>query len=288
MLLDETRQALIKQFEHTDILDHGFIRLDDLMGDDHDVCRSARISTGNTRGKRDLARDAKLIHYLVRNHHDSPLEMCSAKLHIRLPIFVMRQMVRHRTAKLNELSGRYSEIPHDFYVPEQDQIRQQDTINRQGSAAPVEDLTGRRQCFEMRSIGTAAFDQYDVALDAGVSRETARMMLPLATYTEIFWQMDLRNLLHFIELRASPHAQYEIRVYADVLAKIVAAWVPQVWDAFEQYRLHSTTASWAVMKALAKSPEVMAAIMKALEPDQDVMDYRATADDFLAAIRALI
>jgi thymidylate synthase (FAD) len=289
MLLDETRQALVKQFEHTDVLDHGFVRLDDLMGDDHDVCRAARLSTGNTRAKIDLVRDAKLIHYLMRHEHLTPFEQCEIKLHMRLPIFVARQILRTRTASPNEMSGRYSELPNEFYIPENQHIRKQDSINKQGSAEPVDELTARRQSFGMRSVCEADFDQYHVGLDAGVARETARIVLPLGTYTEIIFKIDLRNLLHFIVLRTDPHAQYEIQVYADVMAKIVRAWVPQTWDAFEQYRLNATVASWAVMTALAKNPNCVASIAAALtDSNPNVVDFRTTADEFIVALKSLV
>lgn len=288
MLSDVTRHSLCDRFSDIKLLDHGSLSLEDLMGDDHDVCRAARISTRKANAKVDPTRDAKLIHYLMRNKHASPFEQCEIKLHMRLPIFVARQLLRTRTASPNEMSGRYSELPNYFYIPENERIRKQDYANKQGSTEPVDELTARRQSFGMRISCESSFDQYRSNLDAGVARETARIVLPLSTYTEVIWKIDLRNLLNFISLRMDAHAQYEIRVYADVMADIVKAWLPMVWDAFEQYVLHSVNVSWALMQAIVASPETVAAIERAIMAvSPSVVDFDATRKEFLQKLKSV-
>ena len=203
------------------VLDHGFLEVIDLMGSDVDICAAARISTGSK--ARSPEDDTKLITYLWRHKHTSPFEMCELKVHLKLPIFVARQLVRHRTASLNEYSGRYSEMRPEFYIPAV--FKSQDTKNRQGSAEPLPSDLSETLRTELMGCA-AAFSQYQRMLAAGCSKELARIVLPLNTYTEWVWKIDLHNLLHFLTLRCDPYAQGEIRAYADTLAAIVRDWCP--------------------------------------------------------------
>jgi thymidylate synthase (FAD) len=216
------------------VLDHGFFIVREVMGSDKAIADSARMSYG--RGTKKVNPDAGLINYLVQNYHTSPLEMGEIRVHMRLPIFVMRQLVRHRTANLNEYSGRYSEMVRLFYVPELAQICSQDKVNKQGSAEPLDEQDAvniQNQIFEQSN---AAFDAYELLLAQGVSRETARIVLPLNTYTEVVWKMDVSNLIKFLKLRDDSHAQYEIRVYAKLLAEALGHFFPDVYAAYERDR----------------------------------------------------
>jgi len=219
----------------TPVLDHGFIQLKDHMGSDKAIAESARMSYG--RGTKKVNNDQGLINYLVRNHHTSPLEMGEIKVHMRLPIFVMRQWVRHRTANLNEYSGRYSEMVRLWYVPEDDQIKYQGLVNKQMSGDPLPaDKAAEARALIDASAHTS-FDTYEELLnDLDVSRETARIVLPLNTYTEVVWKMDVSNLLKFLWLRDDEHAQWEIRVYAIEIAKLVKQLFPMVYAAYERSR----------------------------------------------------
>lgn len=214
------------------VLDHGFFIVREVMGSDTSIAESARMSYG--RGTKKVNSDSGLINYLVQNHHTSPLEMGEVKVHMRLPIFVMRQLVRHRTANLNEYSGRYSEMVRLFYVPELAQICFQDKVNKQGSAEQLpDDIAGF--CQEMiLDAANKSFDTYEALLANGVSRETARIVLPLNTYTEVVWKMDVSNLIKFLMLRDDSHAQYEIRVYAKLLAETLGRFFPDVYAAYER------------------------------------------------------
>jgi thymidylate synthase (FAD) len=222
----------------TPVLDYGFFKVLEVMGSDKTICESARMSYG--RGTKRLNNDEGLINYLVRHHHTSPLEMGEIRMHIRMPIFVMRQWVRHRTANLNEYSGRYSEMVRLFYVPEPDQICLQDKVNKQGSAEPI----GEPKVFNARgiieNISNDAFDEYEKLLRMGVSRETARIILPLNTYTEVVWKLDVSNLLKFLWLRDDSHAQWEIRQYALHVAAAVKEHFPLVYAAYERTRASTT------------------------------------------------
>jgi thymidylate synthase (FAD) len=214
------------------VLDHGFFIVREVMGSDKAIADSARMSYG--RGTKKKNTDTGLINYLVQNHHTSPLEMGEIRVHMRLPIFVMRQLVRHRTANLNEYSGRYSEMVRLFYVPHPEQICYQDTINKQGSAEPLDFHTANKIRRQIENTSNAAFDDYEDLLAQGVSRETARIVLPLNTYTEVVWKMDVSNLIKFLRLRDDSHAQYEIRVYAKLIAEALAHFFPAVYAAYER------------------------------------------------------
>jgi thymidylate synthase (FAD) len=214
------------------VLDHGFFIVREVMGSDKAIADSARMSYG--RGTKKVNSDQGLINYLVQNHHTSPLEMGEIRVHMRLPIFVMRQLVRHRTANLNEYSGRYSEMVRLFYVPESEQICYQDKVNKQGSAEPLPKNKAKLVQEAIKIVCNNAFDSYEALLLQGVSRETARIVLPLNTYTECVWKMDVSNLIKFLMLRDDAHAQYEIRVYAKLLAEALAHFFPDVNAAYER------------------------------------------------------
>ena len=222
------------------------------------VVQAARVSYG--KGTRKISNDRGLIRYLLRHRHTTPLEMCEIKLHVKLPMFVARQWIRHRTANVNEYSARYSVLDHEFYVPEPDILAAQSAGNRQGrdeslTAAAAEEARG-----EIAELSDEAYALYQRLLNEtqdgetpdrqGVARELARMVLPVNYYTQWYWKIDLHNLLHFLSLRADPHAQYEIRAYADAICEIVAAWVPLVWEAFEDYRLSGAAISGPGLAAL--------------------------------------
>lgn len=228
------------------VLDHGFVRVIDYMGDDSAIVQSARVSYGaGTKRRRD---DSGLINYLMRNRHTSPFEMCELKLHVKLPIFVARQWVRHRAASLNEYSARYSILDSEFYIPQPEALAKQATTNRQGRGETLEGESAHRVLELLRADAKRAYIHYehllgetstgDVIPDGfGLARELARMDLTLNVYTQWYWKIDLHNLLHFVKLRADPHAQYEIRAYAVLLLRIIKAWVPLTYEAFRQYRL---------------------------------------------------
>ena len=209
----------------------GFVKLLDVMGDDEEVENSARISYGE--GTRKVNQTRNLIRYLMRHKHTSPFEMCEVKFHLKLPIFIMRQLVRHRTANLNEYSGRYSVMSDEFYLPEGDYLAKQSTTNNQGRGEPL-DSQGLLQ-FEFNRIYDGASMAYQVLLEHELSREVARAVLPVANYTECIWKIDLHNFFHFVKLRADSHAQKEIRDYADTMYELVKPNFPICCEAFEDY-----------------------------------------------------
>jgi len=212
------------------ILDHGFVRLVDHMGDDARIVQSARVSYG--KGTKTLREDQQLIKYLYTNKHTSPFEQVIFTFHIKLPIFVARQWIRHRTARVNEISGRYSEYTPDFYIPDLDRIREQDYINRQGSGKELHVDIQKRAIELISEECYRIYDKYKKLLEMGVSREVARIILPLNIYTEWYWQMDLHNLMHFLKLRLEEKAQWEIRQYARAILDIIKEIVPMSYDVF--------------------------------------------------------
>lgn len=227
------------------VLDHGFVRVIDYMGDDAAICQAARVSYG--KGTKSVQNDEGLIRYLMRHWHSTPFEMCEVKLHVKLPVFVARQWIRHRTANVNEYSARYSILDREFYIPAPDKVAAQSVVNNQGRG---EVLTGAEaaQVLEiLKADSTRAYDNYEAMISQegqqGLARELARMNLPANIYTQWYWKVDLHNLFHFLRLRADAHAQYEIRVYADEICKIVADWVPFAYRAFEDYRIGGATLS---------------------------------------------
>lgn len=235
------------------VLNHGFVRVIDYMGDDSAVVQAARVSYGA--GTKSVSDDRGLIRYLMRHHHSTPFEMCEIKLHVKLPVFVARQWIRHRTANVNEYSARYSILDREFYVPDAANIAKQSPTNSQGRAEDTDDMRPEEIQEIMRKAANSAFDDYDLMIDDegyGVARELARINLPLSAYTQWYWKVDLHNLLHFLRLRCDPHAQYEIRVYADVIAKLLSQWVPLAMGAFEDYKLKAVTLSSMEFEALRR------------------------------------
>jgi thymidylate synthase (FAD) len=220
------------------VLDDGFVRVLDYMGDDTAVVQAARISYGA--GTKRISEDRGLIRYLMRNSHSTPFEMCDVKFHLRVPMDTWRQYVRHRTASINEYSTRYSVAIDAAQQTQPDQWRLQSAQNRQGSSGMLSREIGEKLSAAERALQDAARRVYEERLAAGVAREQARKDLPLSTYTEAYWKINLHNLLHFLDLRMDDHAQEEIRAYARVIGeRVVAAWVPLVWEAFLDYRRHA-------------------------------------------------
>jgi len=224
------------------VLDNGFVRVVDYMGDDSAIVQAARTSYG--KGTKRRHEDRGLIRYLMRHAHTTPFEMCEIKLHVRVPMDVWRQWIRHRTASVNEYSTRYSEAIDAAQRTAPDAWRLQSTGNRQGSSGVLPVEQGLRLSAEEGRLQRQARDLYEARLAAGVAREQARKDLPLSTYTEAYWKIDLQNLLHFLDLRMDEHAQQEIRAYANVIGEqIVAQWVPLTWEAFLDYRRGGMTLS---------------------------------------------
>ena len=222
-----------------DVLDHGFIRVIDYMGDDAAICQAARVSYG--KGTKSVQNDEGLIRYLMRHWHSTPFEMCEIKLHVKLPVFAARQWIRHRTANVNEYSARYSILDREFYIPEAGNLAAQSVINNQGRGEALSGEEAARVLEYLKGDAARCYDHYAEMIDQegqqGLARELARMNLPANIYTQWYWKVDLHNLFHFLRLRADAHAQYEIRVYADAICKVVADWVPAAYGAFEDYRL---------------------------------------------------
>ena len=224
----------------------GFVKLLDVMGNDEEVENSARISYGE--GTRKVNQTRNLIRYLMRHKHTSPFEMCEVKFHLKLPIFIMRQLVRHRTANLNEYSGRYSVMSNEFYLPEGDYLAKQSTTNSQGRGEVLEQQ-GLLQ-FEFNRIYDGASMAYQVLLEHDLSREVARALLPVANYTECIWKIDLHNFFHFVKLRSDDHAQREIRDYADAMYELVKPNFPLCCEAFEDYVQGAKTFSKQEMEVI--------------------------------------
>ena len=227
------------------VLDHGFVRVVDYMGDDAAICQAARVSYG--RGTKSVQNDEGLIRYLMRHWHSTPFEMCEVKLHVKLPVFVARQWIRHRTANVNEYSARYSILDREFYIPEPEALAAQSVINNQGRGEVLTGEEAEKVLRLLKNDSAQTYDHYEKMISQegqkGLARELARMNLPANIYTQWYWKVDLHNLLHFLRLRADSHAQFEIRVYADEICKLVGDWVPFAYAAFEDYRLGGATLS---------------------------------------------
>ena len=236
------------------VLDHGLIRVVDYMGDDAAITQAARVSYG--RGTKSVNTDEGLIRYLMRHWHSTPFEMCEVKFHVKLPVFVARQWIRHRTANVNEYSARYSILDREFYIPAPEHLSAQSSVNRQGRGELLEGAEAARVLDMLREDAMRSYDHYEDMLSQdgqkGLARELARMNLPANIYTQWYWKVDLHNLFHFLRLRADPHAQYEIRVYAEAMCKIVQDWVPLAYGAFQDYRLGGATLSGKAMEVLRR------------------------------------
>ena len=249
-------------FRAIPLLDHGFIRVIDYMGDDGAIVQAARVSYG--RGTKRMSEDASLIRYLMRHWHSTPFEMCEIKYHVKLPIFVARQWIRHRMANVNEYSARYSVMDREFYIPEPGQLAAQSAANRQGRGDVLEGAEAAEVLALLRDDAARNYDHYAQMLNEaadgtvadesrqGLARELARMNLTLNTYTQWYWKTDLHNLLHFCRLRADAHAQHEIRVYAEAMLETVKAWVPAAYEAFLDYRLGAVTFSAQMLSVLKR------------------------------------
>ena len=251
----------------------GFVKLLDVMGDDEEVENAARISYGE--GTRKVSQTRNLIRYLMRHKHTSPFEMCEVKFHLKLPIFVMRQLVRHRTANLNEYSGRYSVMSNEFYLPEGDYLAKQSTTNSQGRGEVLEQQ-GLLQ-FEFNRIYDGASMAYQVLLEHDLSREVARALLPVANYTECIWKIDLHNFFHFVKLRSDSHAQREIRDYADAMYELVKPNFPLCCEAFEDYIQGATTFSkqeMGVIRELLEYADTKAALAGMSVKDVGVLESK--------------
>jgi len=241
-------------------LDHGFIRVVDYMGDDQAVVQAARVSYG--KGTTRVSEDRGLIRYLMRHRHSTPFEMCEIKLHVKLPMFIARQWIRHRTASINEYSARYSVLDKEFYIPDAKDLAVQSVSNRQGRGAVLSETDSNEALKMLKRDAEKCFDTYEYLLNEksngdiidknrdGLARELARINLTLNTYTQWYWKTNLHNLMNFIYLRADSHAQYEIRVYADIIYDIMKAWVPITAEAFSSYRSGSIELSTEAMKVI--------------------------------------
>ncbi|MBV6632056.1 MAG: FAD-dependent thymidylate synthase [Alphaproteobacteria bacterium] len=272
----DTRRATVPALEETlyepiPVLDHGFVRVIDYMGDDSAIVQAARVSYG--KGTKKVSTDAGLIKYLMRHWHSTPFEMCEIKFHIKLPIFIARQWIRHRTANVNEYSARYSVLDREFYIPAQDQLAAQSLTNRQGrdGEAVLQGEEAERVLNILRDDAYRTYSNYEELLNedadgnvldeerTGLARELARMNLTLNTYTQWYWKTDLHNLMHFLRLRADAHAQYEIRVYAEAMTEVLRNWVPLTHAAYEEYRegaVHLSKSGLDVVKRKLAGEEV--------------------------------
>ncbi|HZJ09248.1 MAG TPA: FAD-dependent thymidylate synthase [Trueperaceae bacterium] len=231
------------------VLDHGFVRLVDYLGGDDRIVQAARVSYGE--GTKSVREDSALIDYLLRHQHTSPFEQVIFTFHVKMPIFVARQWLRHRTARLNEISGRYSVMRDEFYLPRGFEIRYQSSLNKQGSDARDVPAELRQRVLDLLRDGqTRAYKEYEELLGDDVARELARVNLPLSLYTEMYWQIDLNNLFHFLRLRLDWHAQYEIRAYGDAVAAAVKAVCPAAYEAFEEHILHGRSFSRSELELL--------------------------------------
>ncbi len=221
------------------VLDHGFVRVIDYMGDDAAITQAARVSYG--KGTKAVSNDEGLIRYLMRHWHSTPFEMCEVKLHVKLPVFVARQWIRHRTANVNEYSARYSILDREFYIPRPEDLAAQSVVNNQGRGEALTGDEAHRVLEYLKGDAARCYDHYEEMIgqegQQGLARELARMNLPANIYTQWYWKVDLHNLFHFLRLRADAHAQYEIRVYAEEICKLVKDWVPFAYSAFEDYRM---------------------------------------------------
>ena len=242
----KAEELLDKEFP---VLDHGFVRLVDYMGSDDAIVQAARVSYGT--GTKKVSEDRGLIRYLMRHRHTTPFEMVEFKFHVKLPIFVARQWIRHRSANVNEYSGRYSIMKEEFYIPEAADIRFQSEVNKQGRSSEVAPDDLKEKFLEhLKATNKELYAKYQEFNEAGLARELSRINLPLSLYTEWYWKIDLHNLFHFLSLRMDDHAQKEIKVYADVMATMVEAVCPMAYEAFMDYRINSYSFSGVEMNAI--------------------------------------
>ena len=254
-----TKRATVKDLENSlftiyPVLDHGLVRVIDYMGDDDAIVQAARVSYGA--GTKKAQDDNSLIRYLMRHWHSTPFEMCEIKFHVKLPVFVARQWIRHRTANVNEYSARYSILDKEFYIPDPVNLATQSKINNQGRGAVLEAEDAQKVLEILRNDSDRSYTNYEHLLSSdgkpGLARELARMNLPTNIYTQWYWKTDLHNLFNFLRLRSDKHAQYEIRVYAEVISDIVQKWVPKAYQAFLDYQMDSIHLSKQAVECLKK------------------------------------
>ena len=247
-VVPEAEAILDKEYP---VLDKGFVRLVDYFGGDQRIVQSARVSYGE--GTKTVSQDGALIDYLLRHQHTSPFEQVVMTFHLKMPIFVARQWVRHRTGRMNEVSGRYSIMKDEFYVPEADKVAPQSTDNKQGRASEAFDKAKAEEIIDSLKKGQEnAYENYSELIDEGLAREIARINLPLSLYTEFYWEMDLHNLFHFLKLRLDSHAQYEIRVYAEAILEICKKVAPMATASFMNHQNEGVNFSGEEMDALRK------------------------------------
>jgi thymidylate synthase (FAD) len=249
-------------YDAISVLDHGFVRVIDYMGDDTSIVQAARVSYG--KGTKKVSTDSGLIKYLMRHWHSTPFEMCEIKYHVKLPIFIARQWIRHRTANVNEYSARYSILDKEFYLPKNEHLAAQSKSNRQGRGEVLQGEQAKKVLNLLKNDAERTYDNYETMLnerydgsvvdenETGLARELARMNLTLNTYTQWYWKTDLLNLMNFLRLRADHHAQYEIRAYADVMLDTLKRWVPTTYEAFMDYRVGGTEVSSKGKKIIQK------------------------------------
>ena len=254
-----TKRATVEKLENSlftihPVLDHGLVRVIDYMGDDDAIVQAARVSYGA--GTKKAQDDNSLIRYLMRHWHSTPFEMCEIKFHVKLPVFVARQWIRHRTANVNEYSARYSILDKEFYIPDPSNLAAQSKINNQGRGAVLEAEDAQKVLEILRNDSDRSYTNYEHLLSSddkpGLARELARMNLPTNIYTQWYWKTDLHNLFNFLRLRADKHAQYEIRVYAEVISGVVQKWVPKAYQAFLDYQMNSIHLSKQAVDCLKK------------------------------------
>lgn len=264
------------------VLDRGFVGLVDYMGSDSAIVKAARVSYGE--GTKQLQDDRNLIRYLMRHEHTTPIEMCEVKFHIKLPIFVMRQLVRHRTASLNEYSARYSVITDEFYIPDGANIKLQSTTNKQGRSGDLEDAVKSAVSYDMRQSWDTSYELYEHLInDIGLARETARQILPVGGYTECYWKANLKNFLHMARLRMDSHAQWEIQEFARAMYDLVSPLFPEACAAFEDYTINA-------VKFSAQELDILKRIIsneRWLDVNAEHRDAKGTAAHFGIGIREL-
>ena len=276
----QAEEILDKEFK---CLNAGFVRLVDYMGGDESIVQAARVSYG--KGTKSVSEDRILLRYLMRHLHTTPFEMVELKFHIKLPIFVARQWIRHRTANVNELSGRYSIMKDEFYVPDAGAIKKQSARNKQGRSDDEVPAELRQKVLDVLLTDQRyTYEHYEEFLKDNIARELARINLPLSLYTEWYWKIDLHNCLHFLRLRLDKHAQYEIRIFAEAMAEIVKRIAPMAWEAFEDYQLYGEHFSKMELSVLADHLRITNITKESLR------DYGLTgleADEFLDKIQRL-
>jgi len=276
----QAEELLDREFK---CLNVGFVRLIDYMGGDESIVQAARVSYG--KGTKTVHEDRGLIRYLMRHQHTTPFEMVEFKFHVKLPIFVARQWIRHRTANVNEYSGRYSVMKDEFYIPEHKAIHFQSNRNKQGrSEVDVPPELRQKVLDILLASQRQMYSEYEQMLESEIARELARINLPLSLYTEWYWKIDLHNLFHFLKLRMDAHAQYEIRVYGEAIAEITKKVVPMAWEAFEDYALHAEKFSRLEMQIIAERLDTKCITKEFLESKGF---GKREAEEFLEKLRNL-